>query len=274
MESRLKALKVVDLKDILTRAGESAVKGNKPDLITKIIGSPAALQIYEDLYGSEKKSGASTPKPAPTPAPVPPASEAAVKETDKVETYELNNAETTDKPPATETVPAENLSASKETPTATTESGANPAEEKTEAKTEETVVDEEELKRRKRAERFGIPLVAPKPVSPPKNEGKKVKPGAPKPAPQNTKVPARGPQRRGPANARSRAPAQPKIQAKAALPVEDDSKRDARAKRFGIESKPNTAAGQKRGPPAENIDAEEQERRRKRAERFGLNAKA
>ena len=82
-----KALKVVDLKDILTRAGESAVKGNKPDLITKIIGSPAALQIYEDLYGSEKKSGASTTKPAPTPAPVPPASEAAVKETDKVRCF-------------------------------------------------------------------------------------------------------------------------------------------------------------------------------------------
>lgn len=81
-----KALKVVDLKDILTRAGESAVKGNKPDLITKIIGSPAALQIYEELYGGEKRSGASTPKPAPTPAPasVPPASETAVKETDKV----------------------------------------------------------------------------------------------------------------------------------------------------------------------------------------------
>ncbi|PSS37883.1 hypothetical protein PHLCEN_2v351 [Hermanssonia centrifuga] len=51
MESKLKALKVVDLKDILARAQVSITsKANKSDLIAKILASPAALNVYKEQH--------------------------------------------------------------------------------------------------------------------------------------------------------------------------------------------------------------------------------
>lgn len=65
MEARLRALKVVDLKNILARAQLALPpKANKPDLISKILDSQLALDVYEELHGS-----GNTPRPASTPQP-------------------------------------------------------------------------------------------------------------------------------------------------------------------------------------------------------------
>lgn len=49
-ELKLKALKVVELKDILSKAGVSApAKANKQDLIARIVANPAALDVYKKL---------------------------------------------------------------------------------------------------------------------------------------------------------------------------------------------------------------------------------
>ena len=58
MASR-KALKVVDLKDILTKAEVAIGKANKPDLIAKILASPEALKVYEQQFGLPTTTNAS-----------------------------------------------------------------------------------------------------------------------------------------------------------------------------------------------------------------------
>jgi SAP domain-containing ribonucleoprotein len=46
-EAKLKSLKVVDLKDILSKASVSVpAKANKQDLIARILASPPALEVY------------------------------------------------------------------------------------------------------------------------------------------------------------------------------------------------------------------------------------
>jgi HeH/LEM domain len=51
MDSKLKALKVVDLRAILAKANVSCpAKANKQDLIARIIASPPAIKIYHQLY--------------------------------------------------------------------------------------------------------------------------------------------------------------------------------------------------------------------------------
>ena len=61
-----KSLKVVELKDILSKA-QVALQGkaNKPDLIAKILASPAALEIYEQHHsGSPAKDASQTVTPS------------------------------------------------------------------------------------------------------------------------------------------------------------------------------------------------------------------
>jgi len=51
MDAKLKALKVVDLKHILSSASVSVpAKATKNDLIAKILGSKDALDAYAKLY--------------------------------------------------------------------------------------------------------------------------------------------------------------------------------------------------------------------------------
>jgi len=51
MESKLKALKVVDLRAILAKANVSfPTKANKQDLVARIIASQAATQVYYKLH--------------------------------------------------------------------------------------------------------------------------------------------------------------------------------------------------------------------------------
>ena len=67
-------MKVVELKDILQRANVTIpAKANKPDLISKIASTKAAIDVFESLHGSAS-GGAPTMKPAApkhvvTPAP-------------------------------------------------------------------------------------------------------------------------------------------------------------------------------------------------------------
>jgi len=58
-EAKLKSLKVVDLKDILSKAAVSVpAKANKQDLIARILGSPAALAVYNKQQNPNATSSA------------------------------------------------------------------------------------------------------------------------------------------------------------------------------------------------------------------------
>ncbi|KAG7090825.1 hypothetical protein E1B28_009907 [Marasmius oreades] len=135
MEAKLKALRVVDLRAILTKADQSApAKSNKQDLISRIIASEQATAVYHAEHG------------APDDLLAPPedvdwtAEEAIAKSavaTSEVAVKPLSKAVD---PPTAAAVPPSSV-ASSQLPEASAQ------------------VDPEEEKRRKRAERFGIPLV-------------------------------------------------------------------------------------------------------------------
>lgn len=60
-EAKLKTLKVVDLKDILSKASVSLpAKANKQDLIARILGSTAALEVYNRQQNPNAPSSAHT----------------------------------------------------------------------------------------------------------------------------------------------------------------------------------------------------------------------
>ncbi|KAJ6499444.1 hypothetical protein C8R45DRAFT_982412, partial [Mycena sanguinolenta] len=208
MDSKLKSLKVADLKDILAKANQPPPpKATKADLITRILASPDATDVYNAKFGpkddllappedldwdvdqapepapvAKPAKPASAAKPVPPPAPPPaaaavaPASEPAPK---------------TDAPPPSDAKPTEDL---------------------------------ELEKRRQRAERFGIPLVESKtPVV------KKTKAAAPAPAPAkipdaNEKLDARA-ARFGTGQKR---PAPTEV-----VDAEEQERRRKRAERFG-----------------------------------------
>jgi SAP domain-containing ribonucleoprotein len=54
MDGKLKALKVVELKEILTKASIPVpAKANKQDLIAKILSNPNAVHVYNLLYAAK-----------------------------------------------------------------------------------------------------------------------------------------------------------------------------------------------------------------------------
>ncbi|KAI5118918.1 hypothetical protein M0805_003742, partial [Coniferiporia weirii] len=268
-----KALKVVDLKDLLARAGVPIpAKANKPDLIANIIASPSALDVFHETYSKgTKSSGTSTPKPAAAAAAAKPVSPVRAEVEKEVPAVEMEKDENFLAPPepfdwsasseisaATTAKPASKsaTNASTKTPTppnaSTTtvpSSAVAPATSDGTNSVAPLTEDEEAAKRRARAERFGIPVVAPS--KPSVTRGKKAAP---------TKD----------ANAK-------KAPVKDVVVPDDSEKLNARAARFGNDVKPTTSKnailGQKRSAPAEAVDAEELERRRKRAERFGTGPK-
>ncbi|KAG7443580.1 uncharacterized protein BT62DRAFT_318297 [Guyanagaster necrorhizus] len=204
MESKLKALKVVDLKAILATASVSLpAKANKQDLINTILASQPALDAYNTLHDvptevdppkvPENKPEPPKAKPAEPPK-LPPKAEPAVEPT-------------ADAPPASE-------------PSVVEPAAVAP-------------VDLELEKRKKRAARFGIPLVEPKPDR--KNASRKKLPAA-----------ADDPERIKSRAVRFGVTAKPTSS--------PPSKRKA----------PATVT--------EEVDAEELARRKKRAERFGPKA--
>ncbi|THH15469.1 hypothetical protein EW146_g5013 [Bondarzewia mesenterica] len=178
MESKLKALKVVDLRDILVKAAVSApAKAPKSDLIAKILASPAALDTYNQKYPSASPLVKSTPPPAVTPIIRNDDLLAPPEEVDwNVDDTTLDSVDENSKPPTLvaspqrspvvppKTAPSsiDTVSNTEPTPAAT----ANPAQPAA-----LSTADEELEKRKKRAARFGIPLVEVAAVSQPRKKG-------------------------------------------------------------------------------------------------------
>ncbi|CDO76712.1 hypothetical protein BN946_scf184796.g6 [Trametes cinnabarina] len=252
MESKLKSLKVVDLKDILNKASVAIPsKANKQDLIAKILATPAAVDIYNQQHG------------APPSEPAQSASKPASKAQNTFEApqpAETASATTASEPSqatksASAVKPTSTKPASQAPPTASDTSSSQPKEQQPASSSSDAAPsakspEDEEIERRKaRAARFGIPLVEPKPT----------------PAPKSGK---------GAAAANGKA-------AKSAVAVldQDPEKLAARAARFGIPASSvtetakgnGTTNGRKRAaPPTDPVDEEELARRKKRAERFGM----
>ncbi|KZT63195.1 hypothetical protein DAEQUDRAFT_815788 [Daedalea quercina L-15889] len=239
MEAKLKALKVVDLKDILTRASVSVPsKSNKNDLIARILASPAALDVYHARNLPETPK-ATFNKPAEEqvrPTREDPPSEVPSKLLPP--TVAQTPHPSSSALPAMATSPVKSASfvpqaSSGVPPTA-------PASAVDASSAPKSTDDEEFEKRKARATRFGLPLVEPtNPSAEPRKAGKNAKWG----------------------------PSTP----------DDPERLAARAARFGV-VQPSVAQaaaqgnGRKRNaPPMEAIDAEELEKRRKRAERFGTS---
>ncbi|KAK7692673.1 hypothetical protein QCA50_004306 [Cerrena zonata] len=234
MDASLKALKVVELKDILQTAKLSlSGKQNKADLISKILASPQAIETYNAKY---KPNVAVPPsQPAQQPEPVPAESVTTVDDRSQTEETlpEPTPAKITPQPatsaptPATSTTTTTDVTA-QPTPGSTTPTGPTPE-------------DIELEKRKARAARFGIPLVEPK-SAPAKR--------AAKPAGRTV-----DPEKLAARAARFGMPAPEST----ATPVTKTAP-----------TKPSGRNNKRAAPPVEEADAEELERRRKRAERFGM----
>lgn len=235
MESKLKALKVVDLKEILSKAQVTVTgKANKSDLITKIIASPEATKVYEEQYGSPASKDAST---EPIQAVSKPTSGAASSKPTELSGQLPNRTEA--KP--TSSAP---LSTSAAALTSSAKPVADIAAAPAQPNVADTAPEDPELERRKaRAARFGIPLVEP-------TLPKSVKTG----------------QQRNVAADSSGAPLDDPAKLEARAKRFGLSVAEAKARTTKEDS--GLSKGTKRSAPA--VDPEEEEKRRKRAERFGL----
>ncbi|KAF8972973.1 hypothetical protein BDZ97DRAFT_1778568 [Flammula alnicola] len=144
MDAKLKALKVVDLRNILSTANVSVpTKAPKNELIARIQASKPALDAYAALYPADdllappEEVDWNVEQPEPVAEPVAPPPAPKPKPTSST---------------APKSAPAPPPAAPAPVPvTATTNTDPNPSE-----------TDPEVEKRRQRAARFGIPLVEPK----------------------------------------------------------------------------------------------------------------
>ncbi|KAH7875208.1 hypothetical protein F5879DRAFT_1008593 [Lentinula edodes] len=236
MEAKLKSLKVVDLKQILTRASAvPAGKANKADLIAKIIATPAAVDAFNALHPSKPAPHSHDDLLAPpedldwTVDEVPPSKSDEAASEPTTETPAPLAAELTTAPISAQDIAPEPQVAN------TAESTSYPA-------------DAELEKRKQRAARFGIPLVETKPrqrlataiktnvtATQPSDDAEKIKARAER---FGLKIAANG--KTGPSKDNQTSP--------------------------GSKRKRGAVAP----PPEVEVDLEELERRRKRAERFAL----
>ncbi|TBU29557.1 hypothetical protein BD311DRAFT_777465 [Dichomitus squalens] len=157
-----KALKVVDLKDILAKANVAVTgKANKPDLIAKILGSPEAIEVYNNNYGPAPAQSARDASATTTNAPE--KSEATAQVAAPAPS---SKAVSQAAPKAVCTISSSSLNA---VMTCHVQSEATPATSPSPSATATTSEDPEAERRKARAARFGIPVVEAKPAPVQKN---------------------------------------------------------------------------------------------------------
>lgn len=226
IEPKLKQLKVADLKEILQKASVALpAKATKADLVTKILATPAAVEQFNKHNSSNGTTSETPSVPAPadndllsppeqfewesttTTAPAP--TSAQPKVAAPVKTAPTPAAAQNTVPPKPSAPAAANTTP---TPTAQTHSDASKV----------AAADDELEKRKKRAARFGVPLVESKQQPAPK----------PKAAPQTT---GEDPSKLQSRAARFGVPVANSGQKRPAPPVdkEEEEKRKKRAERFG-----------------------------------------
>ncbi|KAJ7713952.1 hypothetical protein DFH07DRAFT_1068637 [Mycena maculata] len=143
MEAKLKTLKVVDLKDILAKAQQQPPqKATKPDLIARILASKEATLVYNAKYAPKDDL-------------------LAPPEDLDWDVDQVNAPETPVEQPKSTSVPTPAKSDPPVAATDSTPTAVTPAAAPAPAPVSDDVEAE---KRRKRAERFGIPVVEPKPT--------------------------------------------------------------------------------------------------------------
>ncbi|KZS98555.1 hypothetical protein SISNIDRAFT_481279 [Sistotremastrum niveocremeum HHB9708] len=263
MEAKLKTLKVVDLKQILTKANVTVgAKANKADLVAKILASPEALRVANG--DGDEHTGSAAPAVAdrlqdddllappedidwdisdPTPsAPVVPPPTAASTTSAKP----VSAAAPPVQPPQPSETPAAPSQDEAEKPAVEPSNGAATVEAAA------AKADEEAEKRKARAARFGIPVVEPKAPKPPRQPKAAAK--------EQSKADAPKP----------KAPTQPKA-AVIKTTVDDTEKVQKRAERFGLNKPTAPSTGEKRSRASIAVDEEEEEKRKKRAARFGAS---
>ncbi|KAN0109241.1 hypothetical protein V8E52_009425 [Russula decolorans] len=148
MDSKLKSLKVADLKEICSRANiPTTTRSTKADLITKILASQPAIDAYSAKY-QQNESAAPPSKPAP-----PKEVDWTLVEPSRVVPVPV--AASNSSPTKTAPAPAK--------PQSKVQKAANSGSEapKTLVSVPATSADEEFEKRKARAARFGIALVEP-----------------------------------------------------------------------------------------------------------------
>ncbi|KAI1796447.1 hypothetical protein LXA43DRAFT_1079602, partial [Ganoderma leucocontextum] len=159
MEAKLKALKVVDLKDILAKANVTVTgKANKQDLIAKILGAPDAVDVYNKIY---------VPAPTKSAENAPAASSRALEKSEAPPPPKASAPASPPKP-SKAAVPVFSKPASQAAPDAP-DAPATTSATSTPATATATNADAEEEKRKARAARFGIAVVEPKSTNAPKN---------------------------------------------------------------------------------------------------------
>ncbi|KAJ7925145.1 hypothetical protein B0H13DRAFT_1975230 [Mycena leptocephala] len=147
MEAKLKTLKVADLKDILAKAQQPPPpKATKSDLIARILASKEATDVYNAKFAPKDDL-------------------LAPPEDLDWDVDQVNPPETSAEPPkpvsasAAKSAPAPAVAKPAPAPTSTAPASTAPADAPPTAATD----DAEAEKRRKRAERFGVPLIEPRP---------------------------------------------------------------------------------------------------------------
>ncbi|KAI5890855.1 uncharacterized protein SCHCODRAFT_02506852 [Schizophyllum commune H4-8] len=297
MDAKLKSLKVTDLRDLLTKAGEPAPsKANKQDLIARVSASQAALAAYRAKYEAPAAGEAPAmqeedelvdytddvePAAAPVSAAVPSPPEPAPAASTAAPTSAI--AATNSTASAAKAGNAPEAPAADSTSPSTEAAPAVPYDWRNDPAVQEKEDDPPDLKARKaRCRRFNVPLVNPTAPTP-ERKGRRG---------QGNKTTSPNAQKRAAsavANAESKPPAKgnPIVEG---LSEEDKRKLEMRKKRFeqllpgqmppkpapkqengetklGANAPPTSPRGTKR-TSAEAVDPEEQAKRQRRAERY------